>query len=68
MGLMVLSSLVSTTTLSNKLVKECTKTDKKEDKYNSCILYIVLFSIFSTISTGVYFVYYKCMNRNKKCF
>ena len=33
----------------------------------SCILIIiVLFSIFFTISIGVYFVYYKCMNCNKE--
>ena len=37
-------------------------------KHNSCILYIVLFSIFLTINVGIatYFVYYKCMNRNKE--
>ena len=40
--------------LIDKLVDECTETideevkilDKNEDKCNSCILYIVLFSIF----------------------
>ena len=37
-------------------------------KYNSCILYIVLFSIFFTINIGIttYFVYYKYTNRNKE--
>ena len=37
-------------------------------KCNSCILYIVLFSIFFTINLGIpsYFVYYKYRNRNKK--
>ena len=34
----------------------------------SCILYIVLFSIFFTINVGIatYFVYYKYTNRNKE--
>ena len=42
--------------------------DRYEDKCNSCILYIVLFSIFFTINIGIgaYFVYYKYMNRNKE--
>ena len=37
-------------------------------KCNSCILYIVLFSIFFTINLGIpsYFVYYRYRNRNKK--
>ena len=62
--------------LVDKLVDECTETideevkilDKNEDKCNSCILYIVLFSIFFTINVGIgaYFVYYKYMNRNKE--
>ena len=63
----------------HKLVDECNETTdevkltKNENiyKYNSCILYIVLFSMFFTISVGIgaYFVYYKYMNRNKKkCF
>ena len=41
--------------------------DNYEDKCNSCILHIVLFSIFFTINAGigVYFIYYKYMNRNK---
>ena len=40
----------------DKLVEECTE--------NSCILYIVLFSIFFTINVGIgtHFVYYKYMN------
>ena len=35
---------------------------------NSCILYIVLFSIFFKINFGIAtsFVYYKYMNRNKE--
>ena len=39
---------------------------KNEDKCSSCVLYIVLFSTFFTISIGVYFVYYKCINHNKE--
>ena len=64
--------------LAGKLIEECTETideevkilDKNEDKCNSCILYIVLFSIFFTINVGIgaYFVYYKYINRNKKMF
>ena len=42
--------------------------DKNECKCNSCVLYIVLFSIFFTINVGIgaYSVYYKYMNRNKE--
>ena len=61
----------------DKLVDECIKTIKETSlvkinstkcKHNSCILYIVLFSIFFTINVGIgaYFVYYKYTNRNKK--
>ena len=37
-------------------------------KWSSCTLHIVVFSIIFTINTGIatYFVYYKCMNHNKK--
>ena len=56
MGSAILSILVCATTLSSK----------NEDECSSCILYIVLFSIFFTISIGLYFVYYKYMNRNKE--
>ena len=62
--------------LVHKLIDECTETideevkilDKNENKCSSCILYIVLFSIFFTINVGIgaYFVYYKYVNRNKK--
>ena len=61
--------------LVDKLVNECTETtnevklvSKSENKYNSCILYIALFSIFFTINVGIatYFIYYKYMNRNKE--
>ena len=61
--------------LVDKLLDECyenideVKTvSESKTKFNSCILYIVLFSIFFTINVGIggYFVYYKYMNRNKK--
>ena len=44
------------------------KINSTKCKHNSCMLYIVLFSIFFTIKVGIaaYFVYYKCMNHNKK--
>ena len=70
MALMVLSSLVNTTTLSfiSIIIEEVKIVGKNEDKCSSCILYIVLFSIFFTISigVGVYFVYCKYMNHNKE--
>ena len=59
-----------------KLVEECNETIDEEveiihnnkNRCNSCILYIVLFSIFFTINVGIgaYFAYYKYVNRNKK--
>ena len=60
--------------LADKLVEECTenieevKIAEHKNKCNSCILYIVLFSIFFAINIGIgaYFVYYKYMNRNKE--
>ena len=55
----------------NEIVEEVKILDKNENKCSSCILYIVLFSIFFTINVGIatYFVYYKYMKRNKKnCF
>ena len=67
----------------NKLVEECNETidevklskitlAKNENSYkcNSCILYIVLISIFLAINVGIgaYFVYYKYKNCNKKMF
>ena len=41
---------------------------ESKNKFNSCILYIVLFSIFFTINVGIgaYFVSCKYMNRNKE--
>ena len=67
--------------LVDKLVGECTETveelklAKNENSYkcssctcNSCILYIVLFSIFFTTNVGIgaSFVYYKYVNPNKE--
>ena len=53
--------------LVDKLIEECTESideevkilDKNENKCSSCILYIVLFSIFFIINVGIgaYFVY-----------
>ena len=42
--------------------------DKNENKCSSCVLYIVLFSIFFTINVGIaaYFIYYKYMNSSKE--
>ena len=63
-----------------KLVDECdenideetslAKINSTKCKHNSCILYIVLFSILFTINVGIgaYFVYYKYVDRNKKMF
>ena len=61
--------------LVDKLVEECIEsvdeeaeiTDANKNKCNSCIVYIVLFSIFFTINVGigVYFAYYKYANCNK---
>ena len=44
------------------------KINSTKCKHNSCILYVVLFSIFFTINVGIaaYFVYYKYMNCNKE--
>ena len=58
-------------------MKKCTETNDEinitsknehENKCSSCTVYIVLFSIFFIISIGIgiYFVYYKYMNRNEK--
>ena len=62
--------------LVDKLIEECNENideevkilDKNEDKCSSCILYIVLFSIFFTINIGIatYFFYYKYINHNKE--
>ena len=59
----------------DKLADECDENidevkivSESKNKCNSCILYIVLFSVFFTINVGIgaYFVYYKCVNRNKE--
>ena len=61
--------------LVDKLVDECDENidevkivSESKNKFNSYILYIVLFSIFFTINVGIgaYFVYYKYVNRNKE--
>ena len=63
--------------LADKLVEEYAETaeevkiankNEHKNKCSSCILYIVLFSIFFAINIGIgaYFVYYKYMNRNKE--
>ena len=64
--------------LVDKLVDKCDENIDEETsllkinstrcKHNSCILYIVLFSIFFTINIGIatYFAYYKYMNRKKE--
>ena len=60
--------------LVDKLVDECNETIDKEveiiddNKNNSCIVYIVIFSIFFTINVGIgaYVAYYKYMICNKK--
>ena len=54
-----------------KILKKQVKINSTKCKNNSCILYIVLFSISVTINIGIatYFVYYKYINHNKKkCF
>ena len=51
----------------NETIDEVEITDNNENKCNSCVVYIVLFSIFFTINVGIgtYFVYYKYVNLNK---
>ena len=64
--------------ICKKKVDECNETIDEEVKpaiitpvessykHNSCIVYIVLFSIFLTINVAIsaYFAYYKYNNRN----
>ena len=61
----------------DKLIEQCNGNVEKTSlaqinltkrKHNSCLLYIVLFSIFFTINIGSasYFVYYKYVNLNKE--
>ena len=63
--------------LVDKLIEEYTKNineveiteiTQDKNKYSSCTIYIVLFSIFFTINveTCTYFIYYKYMNGNKE--
>ena len=42
--------------------------DKSQDKCSSCILYIILFSVFFTINIGIatYFIYNKYINHNEE--
>ena len=44
------------------------KINSTKCKHNSCILYVVLFSIFFTINVGIaaYFVYYKYVKQNQE--
>ena len=52
----------------NENIEETSLINSSQCKSNSCILYIVLFSIFFTINIGIatYFIYYKYINHNKK--
>ena len=61
----------------DKLIEECNENIKetslieinsKKCKHKSCILYIVLFSIFFTINIGIgtYFIYYRYINHKKE--
>ena len=63
--------------LVDKLIEECNenieensliKINSTKCKSNSCILYIVLFSIFFTINIRIatYFIYYKYINHNEE--
>ena len=61
--------------LVDQIIDECNETvdeveilNESKNKCNSCILYIVLFSIFFTINVGIgaYFIYYKYVNRNEE--
>ena len=61
----------------DKLIEECNenieetiliKINSTKGRNNSCIFYIVLFSIFFTINIGIaiYFIYYKYINHNEE--
>ena len=63
--------------LVDKLIEECNenieetslvKINSTKCKSNSCVLYIVLFSIFFTINIEIatYFVYYKYINHKEE--
>ena len=51
-----------------KLTKITLAENENSYKHNSCMLHIVLFSIFFIINVGIgaYFAYYKYRNREKK--
>ena len=53
--------------LDENIDEEVKMFSESKTKCNSCIFYIVLYSIFFIINVGIgaYFVYYKYMNRNK---
>ena len=52
----------------NEIIEEVKIVSENKNKCSSCILYIVLFSIFFTNNAGIttYFAYYKHMNHNKE--
>ena len=52
----------------NENIGEAKIVSESKNKCNSCILYTVLFPMFFTINVeiGVYFVYYKYINRDKE--
>ena len=52
----------------NEIIEEVKILDNNEDKCSSCVLDIVLLSIFFIINVGIatYFAYYKYMNHNKE--
>ena len=61
--------------LVDKLIEECNKNIEETSlinsakcKSNSCILYIVLYSMVFTINIGIasYFIYYKYLNHNEE--
>ena len=54
----------------NENIEETSLINSAKCISNSCILYIVLFSIFFTtnIGIGAYFIYYKYINHNKESF
>ena len=66
--------------LVNKLVEECNENidevkiaemalfECRNDCKSSCTIYVVLIAIVFTVSIGIgtYFIYYKCMNHDKK--
>ena len=49
-------------------LKELHSAEHEKVRKSSCTIYVVLIAIIFTINIiiGTYFVYYKCMNRNKE--